>query len=123
MQQTGIGLKGKFIRWFKNDWNKLQLNAICLHIIAFCLSHLLFFNTQSASVKAVGQLIYVIDFFFWSMCLFQIILLHETMGVYVILIRKMVCHFTNAKFNTIVISYEDSHNGNFSQSVLQCNSK
>ena len=83
MHSDGQSVWSKFQDWASSFWNLIDLSAIVLFYVAFCLR---FYEKHLGT----GQTIYAFDVGLWILRLLDVFHAHRKLGPYVYMIGKMV---------------------------------
>ena len=82
----GIDNQHKFRHWFSNHWNKIEGLCILLFIIGFVLHSI----SPHEKYNKYANIFYSVVLFFFTMKLLQMFSLNKKIGVYVVMLQKMV---------------------------------
>ena len=110
--EDGCTINISLQRWWLDSWNKLDILSMALYFTAFGL--------ECGGVVSVSHLLFSTFSFIWCLKFYQFLRAFESLGIYIILVQKMLPQLTNFAVVAFVaiISY-----GVFMTSILFPNIK
>ncbi|XP_066923702.1 transient receptor potential cation channel subfamily M member 8-like isoform X2 [Clytia hemisphaerica] len=85
--EDGLTIKQKTVRWWQNNWNKIDFVACTIFYLAFIMRITIPFDSARFEYC---RFVYAFDIFLWIFRILEMFIIHEMIGKYIIMMLKMV---------------------------------